>query len=174
MVNVSIIVTCQEQQLQLHQLLPSLLSQHYGGEYEVIVVDKVHDKDMAEWLEEMEARYPHLCHTFCSTTARGIDIQKLALTLGAKAAAYEWLAIMPADAVLPSEDWLSRLTASCGDEVDVVIAGRNRLWHRLTFNVFRRRWSIFNLTSSVFLCRRRILLQATSRIPQKRIIRLLL
>ena len=49
--SVSIIVTCGEQQTQLRQLLPSLLSLRYGGEYEVIVVDKMHDKDLEEWLE---------------------------------------------------------------------------------------------------------------------------
>ena len=172
--NVSIIVTCEEQQPELMQLLPGLLSMQYGGEYEVIVVDKVHDKDMAEWLEEMESHYPHLCHTFCSSTARGIDIHKLALTLGAKASAYDWLVVLPVNAVLPGEDWLSRLTACCGDEVDVVVGtrGRTSLWHRLTFNIFRRKLSIFTSTSSIILCRRSVMLQADSHIPHKRIIRL--
>ena len=174
MQNVSIIVTCQEQQPELMQLLPGLLSMRYDGEYEVIVVDKIHDKDMIEWLEEMEVRYPNLCHTFCSPTARGVDIHRLALTLGAKASAYEWLVVMPADTVLPDESWLSRLTACCSDGVDVVIGTKGRMyqWHRITFNIFRRRLSLFAPTSSIFLCRRSILLQADPHIPQKRIIRL--
>ena len=171
MVNVSIIVTCEEQQPELMRLLPELLSMRYDGEYEVIVVDKIHDKDMAEWLEEMEARYPHLCHTFCSATARGVDIHRLALTLGAKASAYDWLVVMPASAILPSEDWLSRLTASCGDDVDVVMAGKKHRWYKLILNIFRRRRSIYSPTSSIFLCRRSILLQAEPHIPRKRIVR---
>lgn len=170
MINVSIIVTSEEQQPELMRLLPELLSMRYDGEYEVIVVDKIHDKDMAEWLEEMEARNPNLCHTFCSSTARGVDIHKLALTLGAKASAYDWLAIMPANAVLPSADWLCRLTACCGDEIDVVVVGKNHRWYRLMFNLFRRRKSIFSPTSSIFLCRRSILLQVEPHIPRKRII----
>ena len=50
---VSIIVTCEEQEQQLRLLLPMLLDQRYKGEYEVIVVDMKHDKDLEEWLEEM-------------------------------------------------------------------------------------------------------------------------
>ena len=171
--DVSIIVTYHEQRPQLDRLLPVLLSQQYVGEYEVIVVDMVHDKDTEEWLEEMEIHYPHLRHTFCPSSARGIDIQRLALTLGAKASNYEWLVIMPADAVLPSEDWLSRLTSYCSDGVDVVIGTKVRksLWSRIKSSIFRQKLSIFTLTSSIFLCRRSILLQGASNIPNKRIIR---
>ena len=82
----SIIVTCREQQPELMRLLPELLSVQYSGDCEVIVVDEIHDRDMEKWLEEMEQHYPQLCHTFCSATARGINIRRLALTLGAKAA----------------------------------------------------------------------------------------
>lgn len=173
-VDVSIIVTFQEQRSQLNQLLPVLVSQHYDGEYEVIAVDMMHDKDTEEWLEEMEVHYPQLRHTFCPASSRGIDIFKLAFTLGAKSAIYEWLVIMPADIVLPSEDWLNRLMACCGDEVDLVIGTTSpkSFWSRIKSQISRRRQSIFNLTSSIFLCRRSILLQGTSHIPDKRLIRL--
>lgn len=174
MVSVSIIVICQEQHSLLVQLLPQLLSMQYDGEHEVIVVDKSHDKDTGEWLEEMEKLHPHLCHTFCPASSRCIDIHKLALTLGAKAAAYEWVAILPAETQLPGDDWLGRLQTCCNDQTDTVIAtkGGTSLWNRLTFNLFRRRFSIFRPTPSIVLCRRRILLQGDIRIPQNRIFRL--
>lgn len=174
MVSVSIIVICQEQHSQLVQLLPQLLSMQYDGEHEVIVVDKSHDKDTGEWLEEMEKLHPHLCHTFCPASARCIDIHKLALTLGAKAAAYEWVAILPAETQLPGDEWLGRLQTCCNDQTDIVIAtkGGTSLWNRLTFNLFRRRFSIFRPTPSIVLCRRSILLQGDIRIPKNRISRL--
>lgn len=174
MVSVSIIVICQEQHSQLVQLLPQLLSMQYDGEHEVIVVDKSHDKDTGEWLEEMEKLHPHLCHTFCPASSRCIDIHKLALTLGAKAAAYEWVAILPAETQLPGDEWLGRLQTCCNDQTDIVIAtkGGTSLWNRLTFNLFRRRFSIFRPTPSIVLCRRRILLQGDIRIPKNRIFRL--
>lgn len=159
--SVSIIVTCGEQQTQLRQLLPSLLSLRYGGEYEVIVVDKMHDKDLEEWLEDMEVQHSCLNHTFCPASSRGLDIQRLALTLGAKAANYEWLVILPVDVKLPSEDWLLDLSKCCGEEVEVVIGLTKRKsrwsWFR---NIFRRPFSIFNPTSSIILCKRNILFQS--------------
>lgn len=160
MVNVSIIVTCLEEQSQLRRLLPQLLSQQYEGEFEVIVVDQKHDKDLDEWLEETERDYPHLSHTFCPASVRGIDIRKLALTLGAKAANYEWLVCLSAGEGWGSDDWLTRLTACCGDGIDVVIGkkSRRRLWKRPSFNFFRRSVSLFKPTSSIILCRRSTLL----------------
>ena len=173
--DVSIIVTNQEQRPQLDALLPTLFSLNYDGEYEVIVVDMAHDKDTEEWLEYMEILYPHLRHTFCPSSARGIDIQRLALMLAAKAANYEWLVIIPADAVLPEGDWLTRFTACCSDDVDVVVigtTGRKSIWSWFKSSLFRRRLSVLTLTSSIFLCRRSILFQGGSLVPNKRIIRL--
>lgn len=171
-VNVSIIVTCQEQRSQLERLFPLLYSQHYGGEYEVIVVDVMHDKDTEEWLEEMKALYPHLHHTFCPTSARGIDVHKLALTLGAKAANYEWLCFLSAGVGAPGGDWLTRLTACCGESIDVVIGKtRQRRWAALNIFRHRHKFSIFYPTSSIILCRRSILLQGDHQIPKQRITR---
>ena len=161
MVNVSIIVTCEEQQTQLRQLLPQLLSLQYGGDYEVIVVDKEHDKDLEEWLEEMEAQYSYLSHTFCPASSRGIDLQKLALTLGAKSANYEWLVILPVGVNLEKGDWLKELTTRLDDKSDILIGitDRKRRWNWFTSYIFRRRFSLFRPTSYIILCRRTSLLQ---------------
>lgn len=162
MYNVSIIVTCEEQQPQLRQMLPNLLSIRYEGEYEVIVVDEKHDKDMAEWLDDMALQYPHLHHTFCPATARGIDIHRLALTLGAKAANYEWLALLSTDAKLPDASWLDRLAGCIADGTDAVvgIADRKRRWNWFTSFFFRRRFSFFRPTPFILLCRRQCLLKS--------------
>lgn len=160
MVNVSIIVTCGEQQQELRALLPLLLSQEYDEEYEVIVVDKLHDKDMEEWLEEKEALCPHLNHTFCPASSRGIDVHRLALTLGAKSANYPWLVILPVDTVLIDSKWLSGLAGRVNDQVDIVIfKEKNRSRWSWLRNIFHRPTSIFHFPSSVLICRRSILLQ---------------
>lgn len=171
--DVSIIVTCHEQRSQLGRLLPTLLSQQYEGEYEVIVVDMLHDKDTDEWLEEMKTLYPHLHHTFCPASARGIDVHKLALTLGAKAANYEWLVFLSAGVGAPGDDWLTRLTACCGDGVDVVIGktGRKCRWKWPSFHIRRHKFSLFYSTTSIILCRRSIPLQGDPQISKQRIIR---
>ena len=171
MKSVSIIVTCEEEeQQQLRRLLPDLLTLQYGGEYEVIVVDKKHDKDLAEWLEEMDAQHPHLSHTYCPASAKGLDLHKLALTLGAKAANHEWLAILSPDAQPASEDWLKKLLALCNDETEIVVGLINpgRHWNRFTSYLFRRRFSIYRPTTSIILCRRTTLLQGKPIKPTKR------
>ena len=175
MQDVSIIITCEEQETQLRSLLPQILSLEYGGEYEVIVVDKLHDKDIEEWLEDMEIQYPQLTHTFCSTTARGVDIDKLALTLGAKAANYDWLVIVPVDVKLQDEDWLKELTTYCKDDTDLMIGIINgkRRWNWFKSYLFRRRFSLFRPTSSVILCRRNRLLQAKAvKLSKRQIVKL--
>lgn len=175
MIDVSIIITCEEEgQQKLRQLLPELLSMRYESDFEVIVVDKQNDKDMREWLEEMEVHYPNLSHTFCPASSRGIDIHRLALTLGAKAANYEWLVILSADDILTDEDWLPKLASCCSDETDIVlgIPGGKRRLNRFTSYLLRRRFSLFRPSSFVILCRRSILLHESSSVPQKRIISL--
>ena len=175
MKRVSIIVACEEQEQQLRELLPDLLSLQYGGEYEVIVVDKKHDKDLEEWLEEMEANHSHLSHTFCPATARGLDINKLAITLGAKAANYDWLAILPVDVKTENENWLKELTNCADDETEVVVGltNRKRRWNWFTSYLFRRRFSIYRPTSSIILCRRSVLLQGKAiKLSNRQIIKL--
>ena len=174
MQNVSIIVAFQEQRPQLEQLLSLLLPQHFEGEYEVIVIDKLQDKDTAEWLEMLEMRYPHLHHTFCPASARGIDIHKLALTLGAKAACYDWLVFLPVDVELPDGDWLNKLFACCSDESDIAVGITEHVrfnWY--TLYRFRRRFSLFRPSSSIILCHRHSLLQGENiKLTNRQIVKL--
>jgi len=162
MENISIIVPFQEQRPELMQQLPRLLSMRHVGEYEVILVDMKHDKDTEEWLEEVEGRYPNLCHTFCPVSARCIDTYRLALTLGAKAAAYEWLVVLPVDVEWQNENWLQVLTSYAEDGTDVIIGilGRKRRMNWFKSYIFRRRFSLFRRTSYIILCRRSALLQS--------------
>ncbi|MBQ8455638.1 MAG: hypothetical protein IJ537_09940 [Bacteroidaceae bacterium] len=160
--NVSIIVTCEEkQQAQLRQLLPRLLSIQHEGEYEVIVVDKMHDKDLDEWLEDMEVQFSQLSHTFCPASSRGLDVQRLAITLGAKAAVSEMLIILPVGVDLPTGDWLCKLMSqydSSGSDVVVFTMrrGKSLSWFR---RIFHRTFSVYAPTTSIILSRRSILLK---------------
>ena len=173
-IDVSVIVTCRDQQAQLHQLLPLLFSQQYVGEFEVIVVDMLHDKDVEEWLEELRVHHPNLSHTFCPVSSRGIDINKLAFTLGAKAANYDWLVFLSAGIGTINNDFLTRLTANCDDSVDVLVGDeRHKPRYRWpSFGIRYHKLSIYQPQSSFIVCRRSILLQEDPNIPEDRIIRL--
>ncbi len=119
--DVSVVVTCQNQQHLLQQLLPVLLTQQYEADYEVIVVDLCNNRDTTEWLEAMAECYPHLHRSFCPATARDISRQRLALSLGAKAASGQWLVFLSSEAQLPGCHWLQHLTAFCDSQADAVL-----------------------------------------------------
>ena len=67
------------------------IHQDKGDPYNLICT--LADTRKKEWLEDMEAQYSYLSHTFCPASSRGLDIQRLALTLGAKAANFEVAAL---------------------------------------------------------------------------------
>lgn len=175
--SISFIVTChQEQQLLLQRLLQSLLTQEHPFDYEIIVVDKSHDKDLGEWLEEMEAHYPQLSHTFCPASSRGIDPHLLALTLGAKSASSEWLVVVRADIELPAAEWLKKLPENMVEQFDVVMSMK-WLSRKFRMTMMRKRLflskqipllAIVHQMPALMLCRRSILLQPDVRIPIQR------
>ena len=162
MKDISIIVTVEENgQPLLRSLLPKLLAIPYDGGLEVIVVDKKNDKDLREWLEDMETNYQHLNHTFCPASARGLDLHRLALILGAKAANFDFLVFLPLDESLATGSWLPKLVSSASEGHDVTIGlTRPRSRWKWFKGLFRRTYSVFRPGSSIILCRRDVLLQA--------------
>lgn len=160
--------------MQLRRLLPRVLSLSYDGEYEVVVVDAMHDKDFLEWLEDMELHYPHLSHTFCPSTSRGINLQRLAFTLGAKAACFDWLVYITPDAILPSDDWLNHLAMGMNGQADIVVGSVNyeregggtdrkkrlrQRWKQLAWPMLARKCTLYRLFPEFIMYRREYFLE---------------
>ena len=118
---VSVVVTCHDHAAQLRENLPVLLAQDYPADYEIIVVDMHSTDGTKDLLEELEYAYPHLHHTHCPTTARDISLHRLALTLGMRAAAYEWVVFTEADCSVGRPQWLFHLMQPCTDDRDAVL-----------------------------------------------------
>lgn len=118
---VSVVVTCRDQLADLQQNLPRLLTQDYPAGYEVIVVDMGSTDDTEEWLKQMEEQCPRLLCSRCPESARDISLRRLALTLGLRAAACEWVVLLQADTHIPDSRWLHHLTGACTDHVDAVV-----------------------------------------------------
>jgi len=157
----SVIIAVHDQAEETEHNLPLFLQQQCNRPYEVIVVDKMHDKDLEEWLEDMEVQHSCLNHTFCPASSRGLDIQRLALTLGAKAANYEWLAILPVDVNLPSKEWLQKLAPQLSKESDiqVCLTDARRRWGWFQSYLFRRKFSLYRSIPGIILCHRSTLIQ---------------
>lgn len=104
----SVIIAAHNQATQLRRYLPEILEQDYER-FEVIVVDMISTDDTKDILERLEMQYANLRHTFVPASARDISIERLALTLGFRAAAYEWVVITHPDCHPASSQWLRRI-----------------------------------------------------------------
>ena len=105
---VSVILCAHNESDNLAQYLQALLTQDYPT-YEVIVVDDGSEDSTREVVERYLTQDPRLHMTFIPAGARVGSTKKLALTLGAKAAQYEWLLLTDADCRPESNHWISAM-----------------------------------------------------------------
>lgn len=104
----TVIVTTRNQAYDLRQNLPLILNQIYP-KFEVIVVDINSTDDTQKLQEQLEADNITLRHSFTPATGRDISKQRLAITLGVKAATYGWFVLTDATCCPVSHLWLRRI-----------------------------------------------------------------
>ncbi len=102
---VSVVVCAHNEQENLENYLHTLLSQDYP-EYEVIVVDDESEDNSLFVLEQYARQYPNFYHTFVPRGARVISSKKLALTIGIKAAHYDYILLTDADCRPEGRYWI--------------------------------------------------------------------
>lgn len=121
---VSVIVFASDDPESLTTLLPDILCQRYGAPFEVIVVNDRASDRTAEIVERLRLEYPNLYMTYTRDGARNVSLKKLALMLGIKAARYPIVLHTTSAAVIPGENWLSRMVAPFNDPAVEVVIGR--------------------------------------------------
>ncbi len=107
---VSVIIAAHNERYNLSQYLQALLSQDWPT-YEVIVVDDGSEDETRAIVESYMVNDPRLRMTFVPYGARVRSTKKLALTLGAKAAKYDYLLLTDADCVPESPHWIHEMMA---------------------------------------------------------------
>ena len=105
---VSVILCAHNESDNLSHYLQALLTQDYPT-YEVIVVDDGSEDSTREVVERYSVRDQRLHMTFVPYGARVGSTKKLALTLGAKAAQYDYLLLTDADCVPESNQWIRQM-----------------------------------------------------------------
>ena len=105
---VSILLCAHNESDNLSQYLQALLTQDYP-EYEVIVVDDGSEDNTRQIIEDYMTRDKRLHMTFVPYGARVGSTKKLALTLAAKAAKYDYFLLTDADCVPESDHWISEM-----------------------------------------------------------------
>ncbi len=140
---VSIVLTFRGDESLLRRRLPLFLGQHYP-DYEVLVVCEQQPTDSAkQYLTDMEHAYPCL-HT-CLVPTNGLDISlhNLAITLGMRAAQYEWVMLSQLDCAPQGTQWLAHMAGQLSEGKAVVAGITNyggaslfkhrflHLWHQM-------------------------------------------
>ena len=147
---VSVILAAHNEGYNLSNYLPALLSQDYP-KYEVIVVDDGSEDNTREVVERYMTRDPRLHMTFVPYGARVRSTKKLALTLAAKAAQYDYLLLTDADCCPESNRWISEMmngfllpTQNCQTSKDIVLGFGAYFYEKGHINRLVRYDTLFN------------------------------
>lgn len=105
---VSVIVCARNEEDNLQNYLHTLINQDYPT-FEVIVVDDGSEDNTHNILEQYAQKSDKLYHTFVPCGARVISSKKLALTIGIKAAKYDYILLTDADCRPESRQWIREM-----------------------------------------------------------------
>lgn len=119
---VSVIVCAHNEYENLQDYLSILLEQDYPC-YEVIVVDDSSEDGSDLLLERWSRQYGNLYHTFVPRGARVLSNKKLALTIGIKAAHYDYLLLTDADCRPESKHWIREMMKGFANQQTEVVLG---------------------------------------------------
>lgn len=109
-VPISVIITVSNKQAQaLANHLPQWLAQDYPPGFEVIVVAEKADSDAEDVVLRYLPDHDNLYATYLPPSSRYMSRQKLAVTLGVKAAKNEWIVLTDASCSPASGQWLSSI-----------------------------------------------------------------
>jgi glycosyltransferase involved in cell wall biosynthesis len=117
----SVVIAVHDQSQELEQSLPQLLTQQYDGDYEVIVVDESSTDSSNDVLKRLKTTYQHLYTTFLPKYQFQTNKRRLALTIGVKAAKYDWVIFTDIDTLPPTETWLQELAASVSPSTELIL-----------------------------------------------------
>lgn len=119
---VSVVVCAHNEETNLKEYLHTLLTQDYPL-FEVIVVDDGSEDNTQTILEQYSQQTNLLYHTFVPRGARVISSKKLALTIGIKAAKYDYILLTDADCRPESSHWIREMMSGFQDEKTEIVLG---------------------------------------------------
>jgi glycosyltransferase involved in cell wall biosynthesis len=106
---VSIIVCAHDELQNLKELIPTLLAQNYA-QFEIIVVDDRSNDETFDFLLEQTNKDHRVRMVHVNRLPQHVDGKKYALTLGIKAAKFEWLIFTDADCRPKTNQWLAAMS----------------------------------------------------------------
>ena len=140
---VSVVLCAHNESENLANYLQSLLTQDYPT-YEVIVVDDGSEDDTRAVIERYMTRDPRLHMTFVPYGARVGSTKKLALTLAAKAAQYDYLLLTDADCRPESNQWIREMMKGFSNSTSIVLGFGAYFYNKGHLNRLVRFDTLFN------------------------------
>jgi len=117
---VSVIVCAHDEQENLKELIPTLLAQDHPT-FEIVIVDDRSNDSTFDFLLAEAAKDHRVRMVHVNRTPPHADSKKYALTLGIKAARYEWLLLTDADCRPVSNSWISIMSSHFGDHINFIL-----------------------------------------------------
>jgi cellulose synthase/poly-beta-1,6-N-acetylglucosamine synthase-like glycosyltransferase len=108
-VPVSVIVCAHDEEENLRQLIPQLLLQEHP-QFEVIIVNDRSNDGTFDYLREEMPKHSKLRVVTVDRTPPHVNGKKYAITLGVKAAAFEWVLLTDADCRPNTNRWISSMS----------------------------------------------------------------
>ncbi|MEK6782748.1 MAG: glycosyltransferase [Bacteroidota bacterium] len=134
---VSIIVCAHDEVHNLRELVPILLAQDHP-QFEVIIVEDRCNDDTYDFLRAASIQDIRLKAVRVVHTPLHISGKKFALTLGIKAAKYDWVLLTDADCRPVSKHWIARMSAEMDDRAQIVLGFSPYIKSKGVLNAFIR------------------------------------
>lgn len=113
----SVIISVHDNAMEIERNLPAFLEQKYSGNFEVVVIDESSTDETSDVLKRFKNKYANLYTTFIPASSHYLSRRKLSLTIGVKAAKYEWLIFTGSDCRPASDQWLETMASHCNGDL---------------------------------------------------------
>lgn len=146
----SIVIPAHNQAGELRRHLPRILEQEFD-DFEVIVVDIASTDETKDVLEILELSHSQLHHTHTPASARDISLERLALTLGFRAARHEWVVLTRADCEPATSHWLAHISEAAEKDKSIILGAakydeQRHTWFDTKVAYFRLQNTLANLS----------------------------
>lgn len=117
---VSVIVCAHDEEENIRELVPILLGQDHP-EFEVIIVEDRCNDETFDYLLQATREHPRLRMVRVANKPDHISGKKFALTLGIKAAKYDWVLLTDADCRPEGTQWIKSMTSVYDSSTEIVL-----------------------------------------------------
>jgi cellulose synthase/poly-beta-1,6-N-acetylglucosamine synthase-like glycosyltransferase len=119
-ISISVIVCAKNEEENATNFIPLLIEQDYP-QFEIVLIDDASSDGTLEIFETYEKQYPNVKLVKVENNEAFWGNKKFALTLGIKAAKYEYLLFTDADCYPSSKDWITKMSSQFTQQKTIVL-----------------------------------------------------